>query len=531
MVTHSRGLRRLLLALTAGAAATTLLAGCVTQTSGTPHANSAATSAPSGSAATTPPTVAPISFSDCSNSFNLSGAIPADRRSKLTVECGKVRVPQNYDHPNGDQLSVSVIKLHYTEQTQRIGSLLMNPGGPGGSGIFLAISEAGSIDISILQHFDLVGFDPRGVGVSSPVSCISDAQKDTLNGQNPNVLTTAGFAQAKASAGAVAAACTSKYGTELADYNTIETARDMDAIRAGVGDEKMNYLGYSYGTQLGSIYAHLFPTRIRVAVLDGAVNPDTDAITSFANQLQGFEAAFDQFAADCITKSPCKSLGNPRQVVYDLVKQANITPLRSSKSGETRTAGSAIVLTGVLSALYSSDSWPTLGNALIQAQQGDAAGLFELADEYNERSDDGTYSNIYEANLTISCNDEAPGPTDAVIRTTAAQWATKYPMFGLWSASALFGCQAWQPVRHLLPSPSAAGSKPILVIGTLHDPATPYASTKALASALGPGVGVVLSWDGQGHTAYGRGSDCIDTKVNDYLINGTLPPPGTVCPA
>ncbi|SOD74052.1 alpha/beta hydrolase family protein [Jatrophihabitans sp. GAS493] len=505
-----------------------LLSGCVTQTSGTPHqAASASTTSPSSGTATAPATT-PIAFSDCSNSFNLSGAIPADRLTKLTVECGKLRVPQNYDRPNGATLSISVIKLHYTEQTDRIGSLLMNPGGPGGSGIFLAISEAGSIDVSILQHFDLIGFDPRGVGVSSPVACVSDAQKDELNGQNPNVLTAAGFAVAKASAAAVAAACSARFGTDLADYNTVETARDMDLIRAGVGDQSMNYLGYSYGTQLGSIYAHLFPSRIRVAVLDGAVNPDTDAITSFANQLQGFESAFDQFAADCVTKSPCKSLGNPRQVVYDLVKQTNITPLPSAKSGETRTAGSAIVLTGVLSALYSSDSWPTLGNALIQAKQGDAAGLFELADEYNERSDDGTYSNIYEANLTISCNDEAPGPTDAVIRSTATQWSTRYPMFGLWSATALFGCQAWQPIRHLLPAPSAVGSKPILVIGTLHDPATPYASTQALATALGSGV--VLSWDGQGHTAYGRGSDCIDSKVNAYLIDGTLPPPNTVCP-
>jgi pimeloyl-ACP methyl ester carboxylesterase len=303
---------------------------------------------------------------------------------------------------------------------------------------------------------------------------------------------------------------------------------DLDHIRAAMGDAQLNYLGFSYGTELGAAYAHLYPQKIRVAVLDGAVDPTIDYITSGAAQMQGFEDAFDQFAANCKTKSSCKSLGDPRAVVQTLVAQANTTPIKSSRQGETRTATGGIVLLGVLSALYDESEWPVLADALQSAQQGDSKGLFTLADQYNERTSDGSYSNLTDAYTAISCNDTAPGPTDAVIAATATQWATKYPMFGVWGASSLFSCQSWQPVRHVPPLPSAAGSAPILVVGTIHDPATPYSGAQHLTTVLT--TGVLLTWNGQGHTAYLK-SDCIDTAVDSYLVNKTLPAAGTVCPA
>jgi pimeloyl-ACP methyl ester carboxylesterase len=535
MPTSSRRHRRVLGALLAAAA---VLTGCTVSTAGhgslsalpsSATSNTSTSPAPSGSPSPSPSATESIHFSDCSSAFDLANAgISASRMSRLTVDCGRLNVPANYDDPSAGTISIGVVRVHYTEQTNRIGSLIVNPGGPGASGIFLAIGLAGSLADTVLQHFDLIGFDPRGVGISDPISCISDAQKDQLDALNPDVLTPAGFTQAKQIGTEVAQSCTARYGPELADFNTVETARDMDQIRAAVGDAKINYLGFSYGTSLGSVYATLFPQNIRVAVLDGAVDPVTDPLTTFGNQLNGFEKAFDQFAADCLTRAACKVLGNPRQVVYQLVAKSNVTPIPSSAPGETRTATSAIVLTGVLSALYDQTEWAPLGDALIAAQHGDSKGLFALADEYNERDSSGHFTNIQEANTTISCNDQAPGPTDAVIKSTAQKWSKQYPMFGLWSASSLFSCQSWQPVRHVLPKITAAGSAPILVVGTVHDPATPYAAAGVLAKTLG--TGVLLSWNGQGHTAYDGKSTCIDSKVNDYLVNQTLPAAGTICP-
>jgi pimeloyl-ACP methyl ester carboxylesterase len=534
-------LRRAFAVLTVLLLGCALLIGCTVSTKGrgsalTPALSTSVSAVPSTNTPSVSPSGSPsasavnsIRFTDCSGSFNLSAAgISASRLSRLSVDCGRLTVPVNYEQPTGATLSIGVVRVHYDDQTNRIGSLIVNPGGPGASGIFLAVGLAGSLADTVLQHFDLVGFDPRGVGLSAPITCLSNSDKDTIDDQNPNILTPTGFAAAKQTATQIAQACTAKYGSSLADYNTVETARDMDQLRAALGDDKMNYLGFSYGTSLGSVYATLFPKKIRVAVLDGAVDPVADPLTTFGNQLGGFESAFDQFATDCLTRPACKVLGNPRQVVYDLVAKATATPIRTTLAGDTRSAGSAIVLTGVLQALYDQSLWVPLGQALIDAQKGDAKGLFNLADQYNERDSDGNFTNILEANLAISCNDQTPGPTDAVIRATAKTWSTKYPMFGLWSAPSLFSCQVWQPVRHPLPKITAAGSAPILVVGTVHDPATPYAAAGVLAKTLT--TGTLLSWDGEGHTAYDGKSSCVDDDVNAYLVEGTLPAVGTVCP-
>jgi len=435
-------------------------------------------------------------------------------------------VPLDYGDPSGKSISLELLKVH--DSANKTGNdLVVNPGGPGGSGVELAVGLAIQVSDKLLSHFDLLGFDPRGVGLSSPIECITDSEKDKLNAAAPNVLTSTGFAEAKRLAQGVAATCSAKYGKSLADYNTVQTAEDMDQIRTAVGNHQLNYLGFSYGTELGSVYAHLFPGKVRVAVLDGAVDPLTGDIKSFANQLKGFEGAFDQFAADCVKRSPCKSLGHPRQVVADIVARAEQAPLKSSDAGETRTASRSIVLTGVLSALYSQSRWPDLGQALIDAQKGDAKGLFKLADSYNQRRG-GHYSNISDANTTINCNDSKPGPTDDVIKATAATWVKAYPMFGLWSAPALFSCQAWQPDRTPVPLPSAPTPRKVLVIGNLHDPATPYQGAIDLAKTMGNAA--LLTWDGEGHTSYLNDNSCVDNYVDDYLIAGTVPPPNTTCP-
>jgi pimeloyl-ACP methyl ester carboxylesterase len=522
-------------ALTAAAAALGLLVACTTTANGhgvqgTSVAPGSATPTTSASGTASSPDTSKLDLTDCASLINLSAAgIPEARRQKLNFDCGRVMVPVDYAKPNGPTMPVAVIRIRYQDQPDRIGSLLVNPGGPGGSGFFLAISLAASLSDDVLKHFDLVGFDPRGVGLSAPIRCESDKDETRALALNVDVRTAAGLIQAKNTAENFAAGCRAKYGPKLEHYNTVETAKDMDRIRAAVGDDRLNYLGFSYGTELGAVYAHLFPQRIRVAVLDGAVDPQTtgDAIKSAEQQTAGFESALDQFAADCATRSTCNTLGNVRAAITALVKKADATPIQSSRNGETRKATGGNVLYAVLYSLYSKQLWPRLATALIDAQHGDARGLFELDDAYSERDPDGHYSNILDVFQTVSCNDQRSDPSDAEIKQAASRWATQFPLFGLWSASTLFQCQSWQKNRHPIPPETAARSKPILVVGNLHDPATPYAGAVNLAKSLG--TGVLLTWDGEGHTSYGQ-SDCIDEKVNAYLINATVPAPNTTCP-
>jgi pimeloyl-ACP methyl ester carboxylesterase len=447
----------------------------------------------------------------------------------MQFSCGKLAVPLDYSKPTGTKINLFVVKVHSTKQriADRVGSLLVNPGGPGISGINLAAGLVDGLSDQIFDHFDLVGFDPRGVGLSTPLNCISDRQKDQYLAENPDVRTAAGRSLARTSADAIARGCVARYGAALAHYNTEETAHDMDLIREAVGDSKLNYLGFSYGTSLGAAYAHEFPTKIRAAVLDGAIDPVTPELTADERQIKAFEDAFNQFAADCLKRAACAAMGNPRSVVTLLIKQADRTPLPSSKAGETRKATGGIVTVAVVSALSDQSQWTDLGDALVAARKGDAAGLFTLADQYTGRDPEtGRYSNVQDAELTVSCNDSTLAITDALVARVGAQWIAKYPIFGANAASSLYACHAWPKSGHPLPPASAPGAPPILVIGTVHDPVTPYAAASALAKSLGPGV--LLSWDGEGHTAYPK-TRCITTKVDSYLITAKVPA-GNACP-
>ena len=516
-------------ALAALSVAVAVLAGCASTVSG--HGTAVVTDSsgkPSTSSAAPSPAGQPrASFGSCASLFDPSTlGVPDSRRNLLSFRCAKIKVPADYAQPSGPTLTLQLVKIHDSRNTTGK-ALLVNPGGPGGSGVDLAVGLSLSTELSdtVLEHYDLVGFDPRGVALSSPVKCLSDKQKDSYFAASPNVLTSAGFADAKAEAKMFADACAANYGSKLADLSTVQTAKDMDRIRQALGQAKLDYLGFSYGTELGSIYVHLFPGNVGRTVLDGAVDPYTDPIASFADQLQGFELAFDQFATWCRTASGCSALGDPRQAVYSIVAKANAAPI--SAPGDSRSVTSALALTGVLQSLYSRGDWPKLGQALLDARSGNAKRLLGLADEYNQRNPDGSYSNIADANTAINCNDAPPGPTDDTVRTTALKWQQAYPMFGLWSAASLFSCQSWQPERTPLPVPSAPTAPTVLVIGNLHDPATPYQGAKDLTKALGHAV--LLSWNGQGHTSYLEGSTCIDSDVTAYLVDGTLPAAGTLC--
>jgi len=507
-----------------------LLVACTTTTTGNGRGNDGNTPPPSpsalGSAAQSP---APLEFNDCSQLLYL-GRVSADRRKNLTVECARIQVPVDYARPAGAQISIALLRIHYADQPQRIGSLLVNPGGPGASGVSLAVGLAGELSTDVLRHFDIVGFDPRGVGLSAPVKCMSTAQEDQLLATDTDVRTTAGLRAAKQLYAGFATSCDASYGVTISHYDTVDTARDMDRIRAALGDATTNYLGFSYGTQLGAVYAHLFPKTIRVAALDGAVDPNSDDVLSqTSTQVAGFEQAFDQFAAYCVTQDRCRQLGDPRQAVYAIRDKAATSPIPSSDTHDQRRATASLVLLGVLQALYKRDDWPTLAAALLAAHDGDARGLLALADDYADRDDSGQYSNSLDVYFTVTCNDEAADPDDATIQAKGRAWATQYPMFGLWQAATLAQCNGWQKQRTPIPPETAASSAPILVVGNLHDPATPYAGAVNLTKELGRAS--LLSWNGEGHTSYLEGSTCVDRAVNAYLISRTLPTPNTTCPA
>lgn len=490
--------------------------------------SSASTSpTPSTASATPSATAKPIAFSDCTNQFQT--AIGNAKAKTMTFSCGKLSVPLDYSQPTGKDLQLFVVKVHSKAQrpADRIGSLLVNPGGPGGSGVNLAAGLVGSLSDPLLDHFDLVGFDPRGVGLSQPVQCITDKEKDQLAAADPDPRTAAGRAAARASSVAVVHSCVTAYGSSLAHFNTDETARDMELIRQSLGEPKLNYLGFSYGTRLGAVYAHEFPSHLRAAVLDGAVDPVADDLTSAERQTKAFEGAFDQFAADCVRRQACAVLGNPRQVVQALIASADKKPISSSKQGETRSATGGIVTVAVVSALYDQSQWVTLGSALVAARRGDSAGLFSLADEYLERDAKGHYANIMDANLAITCNDSRLKVTDALVAAQASKWVTRYPIFGKNAAASLYSCYSWPASGHPLPPATAPSAPPVVVIGTVHDPATPYAAAGVLAKTLGRAT--VLSWNGEGHTAYPKTS-CITTKVDSYLITARLPS-GDSCPS
>nr|WP_296066217.1 alpha/beta hydrolase [uncultured Actinoplanes sp.] len=450
----------------------------------------------------------------------------------MAYDCAKVSVPQDWSKPGGGKtFAIAMIRVRSKTQKHRIGSLLINPGGPGASGVDTAVylsfgAALGGLPAEVTDQFDIVGFDPRGVGRSDPVKCISPADQDATFGGPPDPASQAQFDALVKLDQRVTKGCGDKYGDQLADFSTVQAAKDMDALRAAVGDDKLTYLGFSYGTLLGATYAQLFPTKIRAMVLDGAIDPRQTFVQGSESQAKGFEHAFTNFSNWCkLTPDKCPIAPDARKAVTDAMTAAQKSPVKYA-DGRGATAG--WIFTAVISSLYTETGWTALANAIAQLKEGDAKGMFDLADQYAERKPDGTYSNLFDANLAVNCADTKDAPPVDDVRELQSQWRQKYPLFGASLAVQMLPCTFWPGTRDPYPAGPATGAPPIVVVGTTGDPATPYENTAALASMLG--VGHVLTWEGEGHTAY-PSTKCIVNAVDGYLIDLKVPQEGLRCPA
>ena len=457
-------------------------------------------------------------------------------------ECARLLVPFDYARPAGRRFSLPVVRLAAGEESRRIAALVVNPGGPGGSGVQYALGARSEFPAAVLARFDIVGFDPRGVAASQPaLTCMTGPELDTYLATDDMPADAAQLAAVVSQGKLYAARCARNSAPLLPYVGTQNAARDMDVLRAALGESRLTFLGKSYGSYLGTWYAQLFPHRVRALVLDGAVDPDTPSLQEDLTQAEGFQVALRSFTAWCLTQASCPLAGGSggagpgdaaRSVdaavarLQGLVVRSNFTPL-ANQLGDGQVADGAMLLNGVAAALYSKSYWTDLKTGLTNAFAGNGTVLVQLANLLLERNPNGTYANLADADTSISCLDR-PWPRSLAAWQAAASAASRAaPLFGapiLWGS---LPCAYWPVPSYPLPRIRATGAPPILVVGTLRDPATPYRWAQALAGDLSSGV--LLGWNGDGHTAYGEGSACVDTIVNDYLIDLAVPRSGMVC--
>lgn len=448
------------------------------------------------------------------------------------MQCTTAKAPLDWTVPGGDTIELALVRQQATS-SQRLGSLLVNPGGPGGSGVdFVKDSVDYATDEALQSRFDIVGFDPRGVNRSTPVTCYTDPAEldayiyDILPGTPGS---DAWIAAANDSTRTFGERCLELTGPLLGNVDTPSAARDLDMLRAVLGDSTLNYLGYSYGTLLGQVYAELFPGKTGRLVLDGAVDPAADDFEGTAIQAQGFESALTAFLKDCASVSDCPfsgSVDDSLKTIRALLDRLDASPIAAA---DGRQLGSSSMFTAIILPLYNADNWGSLRQLFTSVFAGDASYAFQLADAYNGRNADGTYSgNETEAFIAINCLDARGSGDVAQMRAEASELARLAPVFGPQMSWGGTGCPNWPvpPKRELAPI-VAPGSADILVVGTTNDPATPYTWAQTVAATLQNGH--LITYKGEGHTAYNKSNSCVNDAVDNFLIDGTVPTSDPLC--
>ena len=459
------------------------------------------------------PTIAPMRWSDCGKGF----------------ECGTIDVPRDYANPSGPIVRLALIRMAAEDRSHKIGSLLINPGGPGGSGIeFVRKAVTGkAFSEALRSQFDIVGFDPRGVGASTPIRCTDNLLDYLPDDQTPD--SAAELKTVVDDAKAFAASCKRRNPDLLPYLDTLSVAKDLDRIRAALGDDKLTYMGFSYGTLIGAMYASLFPTHVRAMILDGAVDPALGLAKFREDQAVAFDAALGHFFADCAARIACAfhSNGQPGTAFDKLMAAIDRKSLPTPGLANREQVDSTLAWAAVRGTLYSKAEWPVLALALQTAAEGDGSLMLLLTDPFLGRQEDGSYSNEIDAFFAVTCLDWPASRNVDDYATLAAKLAKVAPRFGRLSAYGDIDCAFWPapPVR--TPAPiSAPGAPPIVVIGTTGDPATPYKWAVALTKQLG--TATLVTYEGEGHTAFGQ-SSCVDKAVEAYLLKLTVPKTGLRC--
>jgi pimeloyl-ACP methyl ester carboxylesterase len=450
-------------------------------------------------------------------------------------DCTELRVPIDYEDLSVGTFRISVLRAAAKDQDNRLGSIVVNPGGPGGSGVDYAYNADYILSPDITDVYDIVGFDPRGVAMSEPISCFTPEEIDENMASDSKPDTEAEIAATLKDSEAFAKKC-AENTDYLEHFTTSETARDMDILRAALGETKLNYVGKSYGTYLGTLYADIFPNNVGRFVLDGAVDPNIPTKDQYLAQAIGFDGALKAFVKDCATQSDCPFTGTPAQAQATIIAtlQAAATaplPQEYPADGDDRIITESIILVGMASSLYDDvDGWPKLRQAFTESAENYGDTFLQLADEYSGRNPDGTFmSNDFDSGAVIDCLDWQERRTIDQYKADAKEFAAKAPVFGPYIAFAGVHCRFLpQPSTQRAPNTlTEIKTAPIIVIGTIRDPATPYSWSVGLAKIFTGSR--LISLDGDGHTGHGRGSACVDDAVDAYLLKGTLPSANLSC--
>ena len=454
-------------------------------------------------------------------------------------QCSILKVPIDYQDAALGVFDIAVIRFRSPNQRDRIGSLVINPGGPGVSGVEYALNAEYIVSPDVLERYDIVGFDPRGVGESSPITCLSDAEQDEILAGDPKPDNERELVQMLTETQNFVDKCVAKT-PNLKHYSTFDAAHDMELLRQGLGDTKLNYLGFSYGTYLGTLYAQQFPNQVGRFVLDGAINPSISIKEQSLVQAVAFDQALANFIADCPKHKDCPlPIGATPQFFIDLFNKTSTQPLTAGSAqatGGSRLVTEGLVVTGTASAMYDNESgWPMLRTAITQALSGDGTTFAKLADQYNGRKTDGTYTdNQNDANVIIDCLDWSDNRSYEAIRAEAPRYSLSAPVFGPYLAYSGLTCNALNTslnrTRVVTDQNTAQIQRtatPVLIIGTTHDPATPYVWAQALSRYIK--ASHLITLQGEGHTGYGRGSACVDNAVDNYLINRKMPSKNLIC--
>ncbi|MEV0681108.1 alpha/beta hydrolase [Actinosynnema sp. NPDC050436] len=468
-----------------------------------------------------------LAWEDCAD-YATTGTTRSQYKNKKDIECARLEVPLDYAKPQDRTIRIGLLRRPATGD--RIGSLLINPGGPGASGMSAAAGLSAQVAKSSLgERFDLVGFDPRGIGSSQPqVRCLSDDERDTDRLDVDIDTSPAGIAQTEAENKAYAEKCAATTGADvLANVGTRDVVRDLDVMRSALGDEKLTYLGYSYGTHIGAGYAAAFPANVRALVLDGAVDPTQNQVESLIAQAAGFQKAFDAFSAWCAKRQDC-ALGRDAAGASRAFRDLTLPLAQRPVDVGSRKLSYNDAITGAVQAMYSEELWGPLNAGLAELKNDSGEVLMQLADAYYDRDRDGKYGTITDAFTAVKCVDE-PRVTDrAVIDDVARRYKAAAPFLddGNPPAGALDSCAFWPVPPTAQETKAVAGLPPTLVISTTGDPATPYQAGVNLAKELGGGL---LTYEGNQHTVYLQGNECVDPIGDDYLIDLKLPATGKTC--